>query len=242
MKYNELLRLCLSPLYQACMINTTSKTGTLDFNAFYQSTKDQLEHCVEELRHTTLTPQQCDMTLYALCAFIDESVMQSDWEHRSAWSTVLLQRDYFQESTAGVGFFKRLDELCSEPTTNKLIISLYLLCLQLGFTGKYRLQGNEALLTLRRTVSALAITDSTLLPDPLPVLEPRAPAWLPPYATGQLVLITASAIFLISAVFSVPFYLMEKHHLATVASHHQRALTKPSSQQGPLSWKHSHSA
>ena len=49
-------------------------------------------------------------TLFALIAFIDETVMVSEWENKQAWLAKPLQLEYFNRYDAGVEFFITLDQ------------------------------------------------------------------------------------------------------------------------------------
>lgn len=83
--------------------------------------------------------------VYALAAFIDELVLLSEWPGKKQWISQTLQWQFFQEHVAGEGFFKQLTILRQQGESQADILQLYYICLQLGFQGKYRMQGNEQL-------------------------------------------------------------------------------------------------
>ncbi|MFP6683267.1 MAG: DotU family type IV/VI secretion system protein [Polyangiaceae bacterium] len=87
-----------------------------------------------------------DMTdvKYALAAFADEVIFVSSWSGRTQWLNNPLQLQFFQENTAGDGFFSRLDQLHGERGRLH-VTQIYFLCLALGFQGKFRLAGQEGL-------------------------------------------------------------------------------------------------
>jgi type VI secretion system protein ImpK len=84
---------------------------------------------------------------YAICAFLDEQVLASAWPGRKYWVTRPLQLVYFNENTAGEGFFVRLDAL-RRNRARANVTAIYYACLQLGFRGKYAVQRGEGLATV----------------------------------------------------------------------------------------------
>ena len=81
---------------------------------------------------------------YALAAFADEVIYHSSWPGRTQWLSNPLQLQFFQETTAGAGFFERLDSLHATRGRDH-VTQIYFLCLALGFQGKYRLGHGDAL-------------------------------------------------------------------------------------------------
>ncbi len=81
---------------------------------------------------------------YALAAFADEVIYHSNWPGRTQWLNNPLQLQFFQENTAGDGFFERLDRLHAQRGRDH-ITQVYFLCLALGFQGKFRLGQQDGL-------------------------------------------------------------------------------------------------
>jgi type VI secretion system protein ImpK len=72
--------------------------------------------------------------LFPVCAFIDESLLCSDWTDSAQWEQNQLQRRYFNTTAAGWEFYDRLDNLKNAPAG---IREIYEFCLALGFKGRY---------------------------------------------------------------------------------------------------------
>lgn len=89
-----------------------------------------------------IDPRSYDDARFALCAWIDETVMNSPWQHRAAWQRVLLQSEYYNTVNAGAEFYDRLNQL--HPEQND-VREIYYLCLGLGFAGRYSMEGDEFL-------------------------------------------------------------------------------------------------
>ncbi len=124
------------------------------------------------------------LVLYALCALIDEAVLNLDPSLAALWTPCMFQTHFFQETRAGDGFFTRLKSLRGQADKVALL-ELYYFCLTLGFSGRYRVRNDEparqALIRdIGRELSQRGIMgDSTLLdrakraptPTRKPVLE-----------------------------------------------------------------------
>ena len=75
---------------------------------------------------------------YALCAAIDDVVMNTPWGRASSWVQASLVSTLHREVISGEGFFYQLDALKREPARNLDILELMYVCLSLGYQGQYR--------------------------------------------------------------------------------------------------------
>lgn len=89
---------------------------------------------------------------YAICAFLDEQVLASPWPGRNYWMNRPLQLLYFNENTAGEGFFTRLESLRRNPQRAN-VTAVYYACIQLGFVGKYAINRGAGLAQLAEQLS-----------------------------------------------------------------------------------------
>ncbi|HEY2409955.1 MAG TPA: type IVB secretion system protein IcmH/DotU [Polyangiaceae bacterium] len=86
-------------------------------------------------------PQQdVGEAMYAIVAFMDEQILRSEWPGRQQWMNQPLQLTYFNENTAGEGFFTRMQALQEQPNRAP-VLEIFYLCLALGFQGKYAVPG-----------------------------------------------------------------------------------------------------
>ena len=102
------------------------------------------ETMMQNGREARLPEQDMVDVKYALAAFADEVIYHSQWPGRTQWLTNPLQLQFFQETTAGNGFFERLDALHNQRGRVH-VTQIYFLCLALGFEGRYRLRNREQL-------------------------------------------------------------------------------------------------
>lgn len=78
----------------------------------------------------------CDQALFPIVAFIDEAVLTSQWTQKSLWQMQSLQREFYETSNAGHEFYERLN-LLNRQGDDRSVREIYLLCLSLGFKGKF---------------------------------------------------------------------------------------------------------
>ena len=78
-------------------------------------------------------------THFAVVAFLDSVVLNSTEPGRAEWERKPLQEELFGQTDAGVVFFEKLERFRSRRDSKRLadILEVYLLCLLLGFEGRY---------------------------------------------------------------------------------------------------------
>ena len=156
-----------------------------------------------DAREAGIADREVEAAKYALCAFLDETILVSTLPMREPWSARTLQLDLFGEHLAGEGFFQRLAEMGKGLAEREEAAEVYYLCLALGFEGKYRLEGVEGLrrLTgeLRADLERLHKGDDALSP-PLPGgeggiggdLRRSLPPWVALAVSGALLVMLYS--------------------------------------------------
>ncbi len=75
---------------------------------------------------------------FALVAFLDETILGSEWSGKESWFAYPLQMEYFNRFDAGDEFFNRLQELRQSTRQNVDAVEVFYLCLALGFRGRYQ--------------------------------------------------------------------------------------------------------
>jgi len=104
-------------------------------------------------------PEDYDQARFAVCAWIDEAVMNSSWNERNAWQREPLQMKFYQTSNAGELFFERLNSLL--PHQND-VREVYYLCLAMGFMGRYCKEEDRFLLDQLKTSNLKVLTGSSV--------------------------------------------------------------------------------
>ncbi|MDD1622814.1 MAG: type IVB secretion system protein IcmH/DotU [Methylococcaceae bacterium] len=78
------------------------------------------------------------MASYALCAFLDEIILNTPWGAQSNWGHQSLLISFHKEAWGGEKFFDIVGLLVKQPAQNLALIELAYLFLSLGFEGKFR--------------------------------------------------------------------------------------------------------
>jgi type VI secretion system protein ImpK len=124
-------------------------------------------------RDTGVSLEQLRPAHYALCASLDDVVLNTPWGSTGIWDARSLVSTFHQEVRGGERFFDLLRQMCQNPGTFLPVIELMYLCMSLGFQGRYRLssRGPAELDRLREETYALLVRQR-------PALEPElSPHW-----------------------------------------------------------------
>jgi type VI secretion system protein ImpK len=120
---------------------------------------------------------------YALCASLDDVVLNTPWGSSGGWASRSLVSTFHQEVRSGERFFDLLGQLRQNPGTFLPVLELMYLCLSLGFQGQYRLspRGPGELDRLREDLYAIVMrqrqaADPALSPHWQGVHAPYKPA------------------------------------------------------------------
>ncbi|NLI82223.1 MAG: DotU family type IV/VI secretion system protein [Deltaproteobacteria bacterium] len=98
----------------------------------------------ECLKKDAFVRDDFDLARFAVCAWVDESILNSPWKEKDRWKREQLQRIYYKTTDAGEEFFERLNAL---GLHQREVREVYYLCLALGFMGRYCHAGDEFLLS-----------------------------------------------------------------------------------------------
>jgi type VI secretion system protein ImpK len=158
-------------------------------NAFEASVDTFFSNLERDARSADYSVEQVKDTQYALCAFLDESVLRSgENDLRRHFELQPLQFRYFGVHLAGEGFFEKIDSLRGDVKKNLDVLEVYHLCLALGFEGKFSLGQKDQLRylanTLGQDIARYRKPPKTLSPDwALPdqvsqMLRHEVPVWL----------------------------------------------------------------
>jgi type VI secretion system protein ImpK len=99
---------------------------------------DELKIFEQKIRALSLPINTVRGAHYAICATIDDIVLNTPWGSQSLWTTQSLVSTFHNEVTGGERFFEILAAMQADPGTNIDVLELMYTCLALGFEGKYR--------------------------------------------------------------------------------------------------------
>lgn len=128
---------------------------------------------------------------YALCASLDDIVLNTPWGGTGEWHSRSLVSSFHNEVQSGERFFDLLSTMLKNTAKFLPVIELMYLCLSLGFMGRYRLspRGPAEIDSLREEVYAAIASvrprsESDLSPAwvgvsaPYRPARPRLPIWV----------------------------------------------------------------
>lgn len=116
-----------------------------DGEGFYRRACSLVQEARSALTDAGFSDLSRDHMLYALCALLDESVMNRGTtdEGYLTWRRDPLQARFFGTLNAGEELWERIRNLLKEPAPDTAVLTCMYRTLQLGFVGQYRAQDDE---------------------------------------------------------------------------------------------------
>ena len=104
-----------------------------------------------------LSPATIRASRYALCATIDDIVLNTPWGSRSIWTQRSMVATFHNEVVGGDRFWDLLNQLKRDAAVNLDLLELLYYCITLGFEGKYRVmpRGASELIMVREDLYRL---------------------------------------------------------------------------------------
>lgn len=160
-----------------CRLRTDKPVGS-DPEVFRERVKKWLSKAAREAAEAGYAEDTITMAGYAVIAFLDEAVLNSAQPMFSEWPRRPLQEEIFGEFLGGEAFFENLEHLLKQPDSEELgdLIEVYLLCLSLGFQGRYAAGGRGELDNFRTRSRDKVVRIRGAWGD-------LSPSWSPPTAT-----------------------------------------------------------
>ena len=133
------LALTLQEAFTAVVRLRSNRQVAANVEAFRAQMKHVLATAEQEARRIGYAGDDVRYALFALIAFIDESVLNSPHPMFADWGRRPLQEEVFGGHTAGELFFQYLQQLLGRQDSEDLadVLEVYQLCLLLGFKGRY---------------------------------------------------------------------------------------------------------
>jgi type VI secretion system protein ImpK len=134
----DALTAAAAPLLQlmARLRNTANPPDSGDLR---ERTVRQVRIFEQEARDKEVPLEQLRPAHYALCASLDDVVLNTPWGSSGTWGEHSLVSTFHQEVRSGERFFDVLKQMCANPGKYLPVIKLMYLCMSLGFIGQYRL-------------------------------------------------------------------------------------------------------
>ncbi|MGA1874885.1 MAG: type IVB secretion system protein IcmH/DotU [bacterium] len=151
---------CFSELFAYMMyfLKTVEKRQPL-FDQVKSDIHQLLSKSEHGLNQGSFSREDYDLARFALCAWIDEAILNSPWKEKAQWQKERLQHFFYHTTEAGEEFFERLNSLGPHQ---REVREVYYLCLTIGFTGKYCQEGDHYLLEQLKTSNLRYLTGSSV--------------------------------------------------------------------------------
>lgn len=133
------LALALQEALTAIVRLRGERSDVTDPETFRLHVKQVLSSAHEEARRVGYASEDVRLAVYAVVVLLDESVLESRLAAFGEWANRPLQEELFGGHVGGDVFFERMRELLGRPDTERAadVLEVYLLCLLLGFRGRY---------------------------------------------------------------------------------------------------------
>ncbi len=133
------LGLTLQEVLTATVRLRANRTVAADAESFRNHVKHLLSTAEREARRIGYASDDIALALYAAVTFLDESVLNSSQAMFAEWPSRPLQEEIFGGHMGGEIFFQHLKQLLTRQDSEDLadLLEVFLLCLMLGFRGRY---------------------------------------------------------------------------------------------------------
>ena len=141
---------------------------------------------------------------YAICATIDDVVLNTPWGGQSVWALQSMVGTFHKETHGGDRFYELLSRFEAAPSQNRDLLEFLYVCLSLGFEGRLRVaqRGAEKHLEIREGLARLIRThrgpvepDLSLRWRGVDVAHRVLSLWTPVWSTAGATLAMTCLIF-----------------------------------------------
>jgi len=141
------LALIVQELLTATVRLRANRQGPTDPESFPTHLKQLIAAADQDARQAGYAQGDVRYVLYAVVAFIDESILNSAQPMFRDWPRRPLQDELFGGHVGGEAFFQYLQQLMTRDPSQDLadVLEVYLLCLLLGFQGRYSATNRDEL-------------------------------------------------------------------------------------------------
>ncbi|MBL8217911.1 MAG: DotU family type IV/VI secretion system protein [Bryobacterales bacterium] len=127
-----------------------------DAATFRAQVREALKAADAEGRRRGYTGEDIQLAIFAVVAFLDESVLNMRQPTFADWPRQPMQEELFGHHIAGEVFFQNLQTLLGRNDSHDLadLLEVYQTCMLLGFAGRYSIGGKAELRAIIEAVAA----------------------------------------------------------------------------------------
>jgi type VI secretion system protein ImpK len=201
------LALSFQEVFTAIVRLRYNRQAVSSADSFRAQVKQALKSAEQESRTRGYSPEDTRRVIFAVVAFLDESVLSSRNPVFADWPRLPLQTELFGHQNAGEIVFDDIQKLLSRNESHELadVLEVYYLCLLLGFKGRYAAAGAGDLHAVKTAVrdkmrrvraTSSVLSPKGLLPsDAVRVLQ--SDPWLRKLAVVAITAVSLAVILLI---------------------------------------------
>lgn len=137
----ENLAFCFGELLTVGERLRANRQPVQDAESFRFQIREALKMAGEEARKRGYSGEDVQLSVFAAVAFLDESILNLGNPIFADWPRRPMQEELFGHHVAGEIFFQHLNKLLARDESQDTadVLEVYLLCMLLGFAGKYSL-------------------------------------------------------------------------------------------------------
>ena len=189
-----------------------NRQAVLDADTFRAQMRQALRVAEQEARSRGASAEDVKQVIFAVVAFLDESVLTSRNPVFVNWPRLPLQAELFGHQLAGEIFFQELQKSLNRSDSQETadLLEVYYLCMLLGFKGRYAAGGDlrsvmaatqEKIRRIRGPIGALSPRGAIPADAVRMIQTDRVSRWL-----GRAALITAGSVLILFILYK--FVLM----------------------------------
>jgi type VI secretion system protein ImpK len=137
------LNACAAPLF-ALASRIRNRAQHLDPEKLRQSVVAEIRAFENRALQAGIPAQTVKVARYALCALLDDVVLNTPWGGQSSWGLQSMVGTFHRETVGGDRFYDLLARLEKQPAENVDMLEFLYMCLSLGFEGRLRVEQNGA--------------------------------------------------------------------------------------------------
>lgn len=151
-----------------------------------ERTQLELRTFERRAREMGAAPDQLRLAHYALCAALDDVVLNTPWGSQGRWRNEPLASAMHNDKDAGRGFFEQLRSLREGLPGSRPVVEIMFLCLSLGMMGPYRAATDGPAQLDRARHHVFEMIAGAAPPVPLALAPAAEGVRIPPPARGGI--------------------------------------------------------
>jgi len=194
------LNACAGPLF-SLISRIRNRAQHMDADKLRSSVVSEVRAFENRALQAGIPAQTVKAARYALCATLDDVVLNTPWGGQSSWGLQSMVGTFHRETVGGDRFFDLLARLQKDPGNNIDMLEFLYMCLSLGFEGRLRVEqgGTDKHLRIRSGLATVirnqrGPVERDLSPHwkgvdkPYRALSAWKPVWIALAVTGVLLI------------------------------------------------------